>query len=286
MSSLAFIVWNVNPDFLDIGKLSIRWYGVLYAVAFYVGYKIMKNLYQAEKLNQKEVDRLTWHLALGIIIGSRLGFMILHSQENVVKQYWDNPLDILKIWEGGLSSYGAAVGILIAMYIYTRKGKVRSFLWIMDRVILVVIIGAVFIRMGNLINSEIYGVQTNLPWGFKFIKDSLNIGKPVSQVIPHHPTQIYESLLFLVLYIVMFRLFKNKRKHFAPGTILGIALIGLFSIRFCIEFIKEPQVSFNYAPLTRYGINMSHILSFPFILFGIIVLIYSTRLQKGKTVRL
>ncbi len=283
MSSFAFIVWNVNPDFLDIGKLTIRWYGVLYAVAFYVGYKIMQNLYKTEKLNQKEVDRLTWHLVLGILIGSRLGFIIIHSHEAIVKSYLDSPLDVIKIWEGGLSSYGAAVGILIAMYIYTRKGAVRSFLWVMDRVILVVIIGGVFIRMGNLLNSEIYGVQTSLPWGFKFVKDHINIGKPLSEIMPHHPTQIYEGLLYLGLYIFMFKLFKRNRKTFVPGTIFGISLICLFTIRFCIEFIKEPQVSFTYSPLARYGINMSHILSLPFILLGICLVIYSMRFQKGKT---
>jgi phosphatidylglycerol:prolipoprotein diacylglycerol transferase len=284
MTSLAYIVWNVNPDIFHIGALTVRWYGLLFAMAFLVGYKIMENVYKTEGIDTKEVDRLSLHMIVGVVVGARLGHVLFYQPDVYFNDYWSHPFDIFKIWEGGLASHGASIGILIAMFIYTRRGPVRSYMWMLDRIILTVPIGGFFVRMGNLMNSEIYGHVTNLPWGFKYVKDSINLGKPVEMVTINHPTQIYEGLLYLALFVFLWILYKKKHASLKPGTLFGMFLILLFSIRFFVEFFKEVQVDFEKDLLLQYGLNLGQLLSIPFILMGIFILIRSMRLTKGETI--
>jgi phosphatidylglycerol---prolipoprotein diacylglyceryl transferase len=274
MTFLGYITWNVNPDIFHLGPLTIRWYGLLFAMAFLVGYIIMENVYKTEHIAVKEVDRLSLHMILGVVIGARLGHVLFYQPD----YYFAHPLDILKIWEGGLASHGAAIGILIAIYIYTRKGPVRSYMWMLDRIILTVPIGGFFVRMGNLMNSEIYGHVTNLPWGFYFVRDA------AFDHMPHHPTQIYEGLLYLLLFVFLFILYKKKHASLKPGTLFGLFLILLFSIRFFVEFFKEVQVGFENNLIANYGLNLGQLLSIPFILIGIFILIRSMRLKTEEKI--
>ncbi len=273
MTNFGFIVWNVNPDIFHLGALTVRWYGLLFAMAFLVGYKIMEHVYKTENIPVKDVDRLSLFMIFGVVIGARLGHVLFYQPD----YYFAHPLDIFKIWEGGLASHGAAVGILIAMYIYSRKGPVRSYSWILDRIILTVPIGGFFVRMGNLMNSEIYGHATTLPWGFKFVRDSENMGLSLSQIQPHHPTQIYEGLLYLALFVFLIILYNKKHAVLKPGILFGTFLILLFSIRFFVEFFKEVQVPFEVDLVAKYGLNMGQLLSIPFIIAGIIILIRGLR---------
>jgi len=257
-----YIHWDINPEIVGFWGLSIRYYGVLFASAFFFGYLIMQKIFKKEGLPVELLDKLTVYVALGTIIGARLGHCLFYDPS----YYLSNPIEILKIWRGGLASHGAAIGILIALYYFSKKNK-KPYLWILDRIVIVVALAGFFIRMGNLMNSEIYGIPTNLPWGFIFVRRG--------EVIPKHPTQIYEALSYLLIFILLYSIYNKKGTNVRQGFIFSIFLILLFSVRFLIEFIKEVQVDFEQ----NMTLNMGQWLSIPFILIGI-YLLYRSYKQK------
>jgi len=174
---------------------------------------------------------------------------------------------VLQIWKGGLASHGAALGILIALYLFVKKEK-KPYLWILDRIVIVVAIGGFFVRMGNLMNSEIVGSITHMPWGFVFEREISYLGPE-----PRHPSQLYEGLLYLIIFAILTYLFFKKNLGEKQGFIFGLFLILLFTSRFFIEFFKEVQVDFEQT----LPIDMGQILSLPFILAGIIILYRSLK---------
>jgi len=257
-----YIHWDINPEIVGFWGLSILFYGVLFASAFFFGYLIMQKIFKKEGLPVELLDKLTVYVALGTIIGARLGHCLFYDPS----YYLSNPLEILKIWRGGLASHGAAIGILIALYYFSKKNK-KPYLWILDRIVIVVALAGFFIRMGNLMNSEIYGIPTKLPWGFIFVRNG--------EVIPKHPTQIYEALSYLLIFFLLYSIYNKKGTNVRQGLIFSIFLILLFSVRFLIEFIKEVQVDFEQTM----ALNMGQWLSIPFILTGI-YLLYRSYKQK------
>jgi phosphatidylglycerol---prolipoprotein diacylglyceryl transferase len=256
----AFINWNVNPQIFPILGLSVRWYGLLFAASFYFGYMLFNRFIKLEKLKIELLDRLIIYVGLGVIIGARLGHCFFYDP----KYYLQNPFEIIEIWKGGLASHGAAIGILVAIYFFAKKEKL-TYLWTMDRVVVTVALSGFFIRMGNLMNSEIYGVQTSLPWGFIFMREG--------ETLPKHPTQIYEALAYLLIFIVLYKLYNYYKSKPREGLLFGLFLILTFSMRFLIEFIKNPQEDFE----KTLPIDMGQILSIPLILAGIILLVYIYR---------
>ncbi len=251
--TLTSIVWDVSPVIFKLGSIQVRYYGLFFALAFLLGYIVLERLvFKREGLKVELLDKLATYVIIGTVIGARLGHVLFYEPA----YYLSHPLKILSIWEGGLASHGAAIGILLAIYLFTRKTG-KSFLWVLDRLVIVVALGGFFIRMGNLMNSEIYGHFTNLPWGFIFIRDG--------QTEPRHPTQIYEGLSYLILFFGLIIYYIKRYTTMRNGTIFGIFLIALFGVRFLIEFIKEPQVEFE----TTMALNMGQWLSLPFILIGI-----------------
>jgi prolipoprotein diacylglyceryl transferase len=174
---LDFIRWNVDPEFFHIGNISVRWYGILFAAAFVSGYFIMLKVFRKEGVAQELLDKLTIYMGIATIIGARLGHCLFYQPD----YYLRYPLEILMIWKGGLASHGAAAGILIALWFFARKTK-KSYWWTLDRIAIVVALSGFFIRSGNLLNSEIFGIPSMLPWAFVFIRDN---------PVPRHPTQIY-----------------------------------------------------------------------------------------------
>ncbi len=258
--TLGAIVWNVNPEIFRIGSFAIRWYGVLFATGFVFGYFIMGKIFKKEGIPINVLDTLTTYMVIGTVVGARLGHCLFYEPG----YYLSHPIKILEIWEGGLASHGAAVGILIALYLFSRKTK-KPYLWILDRVVIVVALAGFFIRTGNLMNSEIYGIQTSLPWGFIFER--------WNETVPKHPTQIYEGLSYLIIFFILYRIYLKKNVNLKHGYIFGLFLILLFSVRFLIEFIKEPQVGFE----KNMVLNMGQLLSIPFIIAGIFFLYYSKR---------
>jgi prolipoprotein diacylglyceryl transferase len=257
---LDYITWNVDPELIGFWKISIRYYGVLFAASFFFGYIIMQKMFKKEGLTTELLDNLTVYMAVATVIGARLGHCLFYQPE----YYLRNPWEILFIWHGGLASHGAAIGILIALYMFARKNK-KPYLWILDRIVIVVALAGFFIRMGNLMNSEIYGIETSLPWGFIFVRDG--------QLVPKHPTQIYEALSYLIIFIVLYWVYNKNQSKPRQGFIFGVFLIALFSVRFFIEFIKEVQVDFE----SSMTLNMGQWLSIPFVLAGIYLLYRSLK---------
>lgn len=265
---LSVIPWDVDPEIFRIGNMAVRWYGLLFASSFLVGYVIMNRIFRNENLNEAMLDRLTIYMALGTILGARLGHCFFYEPEYYLK----NPAEILAIWKGGLASHGAGIGILLAMWLFVRKEK-KDYAWIMDRIAIVVALAGFFIRMGNLMNSEIYGIETTVPWGFVFLRNG--------EVAPKHPTQIYEGLAYLFIFLLLFRIYwANKGQH-RQGIIISLFLILVFTSRFFIEFVKEDQVAFEEGM----KLNMGQLLSIPFILIGIAGLIMSIRSNKRLVIK-
>ncbi len=176
------------------------------------------------------------------------------------------------IWHGGLASHGAAIGILITLWLFVRKEK-KDYFWILDRIAIVVALSGFFIRMGNLMNSEIYGIETTVPWGFVFLRNH--------EVAPKHPTQIYEALAYLAIFILLFRMYWSKKGEHIEGLLISLLCILVFTARFFIEFLKEDQVAFEEGM----KINMGQLLSIPFILMGITGAYLSIKRNKRAVIK-
>jgi phosphatidylglycerol:prolipoprotein diacylglycerol transferase len=249
--TLAYINWSVKPEIFEFIGLSVRWYGVLFASSFFIGYLIMERIYKNEGVDVKSLDNLTTYLIVATVVGARLGHCLFYEPE----KYLADPIEILKVWEGGLASHGAAIGVIIALWLYSRKTK-QAFLWTIDRVVILAALAGTFIRLGNLMNSEIFGYQTDVPWAFVF--------KLVDDV-PRHPTQLYEALSYLVIFFFLLSLYYKQHKVLKPGFMLGLFLILVFLARFFIEFLKEPQVGFESDMM----LNMGQWLSIPFVMIGL-----------------
>jgi prolipoprotein diacylglyceryl transferase len=360
---LNYVIWNVKPQLVDFGSFEIRYYSLLFALGFVTGYIILSRVFKKQGLNQELLDRLTVYMVLSTIIGARLGHCLFYE----FSYYRHHLLEIFLPWRGkigedfeftgfqGLASHGAAIGILTGIYLFARKTK-SSYLWTMDMLVIVTALAGCFIRLGNLMNSEIYGNPTKNHYGFVFthdltrlltdkydgtiqevsfekIKDGANsdqlsvplqmnvlfarkvkdenivrhfgnsllpsdlrqydfdnniippsddsLGYQISRknknlmltaeidAVPRHPSQIYESLSYLLIFFILIFLYYTLRERLQEGFILGMFLLLVFLARFLIEFLKQNQESFEDA----YAINMGQILSIPFILIGITLLL-------------
>ncbi len=262
------IPWDVNPEIFRIGSFAVRWYGLLFASAFLFGYIILLRVFRNENLSDALLDKLTIYMAVGVIAGARLGHCLFYEPGF----YLSHPLEILAVWHGGLASHGAAIGILLAIWLFCRKEK-RDYNWVIDRVAIVVALAGVFIRTGNLMNSEIYGVETTVPWGFVFLRNG--------ETAPKHPTQIYEALAYLCIFLLLFWLYWRKKGEHIQGMLISLAIILIFVARFFIEFLKEDQVPFEAAM----KLNMGQLLSIPFIIIGCVWLYYSLKMKKRAVIK-
>jgi prolipoprotein diacylglyceryl transferase len=264
---LLIIPWNVDPEIFRIGPVAVRWYGLLFASSFLFGYIIMNRIFRNENLGEAVLDRLTVYMAIGTVVGARLGHCLFYEPS----YYLQHPLEILAIWRGGLASHGAAIGILIAIWLFVRKEH-KDYIWAMDRIAIVVALAGFLIRMGNLMNSEIYGVETTVPWGFVFLRNH--------EVAPKHPTQIYEGLSYLLIFFLLYRIYWSKKGEHLQGLLISLLLILVFTARFFIEFLKEDQVAFE----ATMKLNMGQLLSIPFILLGFIGLFWSIKAGKHAVI--
>lgn len=268
---LNFIVWDVSPEIFTIpqdikyiGGLSVRWYGLLFAMSFVFGYIIMEKIFKNEGIGEKVLDQLSTTMLISTVLGARLGHCLFYEPS----YYLANPFEILKIWEGGLASHGAAVGIFTGLYIFSRMNH-KPYLWVLDRIAIVVALSGFFIRTGNLMNSEIFGDITSLPWGFYFPR-YYDLALTVD---PRHPTQIYEALSYLAIFVFLFRSYWKQKGKTNNGELFGYFMVLLFGVRFLIEFIKVPQVGFEENMI----LNMGQILSIPLVLTGFVMLYFAKR---------
>jgi prolipoprotein diacylglyceryl transferase len=225
-------------------------------------------MFGREKIPMPLLEKLTIVVAVSTFVGARLGHCLFYQPE----YFLVHPLEIILpvrfsphfefIGYQGLASHGAAIGIFTGLWYFSWKHK-KNFVWLLDRIAIVVPLAGSLVRIGNLMNSEIYGDVTNLPWGFIFVR--------AGETLPHHPTQIYEALAYLALFVIVYLLYRYQLPKLRRGTLFGVFLIGLFTARFFIEFIKEPQVGFE----ATWVLNMGQLLSIPFILGGIGLLCWS-----------
>lgn len=260
---LSFITWTADPDIFHLGFLQVRWYGLMFAIGFLIGYKIVEKMWKKEDLPGPWLDKLFIYTILGTVIGARLGHCLFYAPGH----YLANPIEIFKIWEGGLASHGGTLGIIIAVYFYSKRVTHKSMLWTFDRLVVPTGLVAAMIRFGNLMNHEIYGHSTTYPWGFRFIENmaAWKKGAPPVFSLPSHPTQLYEAICYLVTFAVCMWLYWKKDAYKKEGLIFGVFMIGIFLSRFFIEFMKNYQEDFEANMI----LNMGQILSIPFILAGV-----------------
>ena len=248
--------WGIIPVLLQLGPLQIRWYGLCFAFAFLAGYQVVAWMFRRENKPEEDLDRLFITMFLGTVIGARLGHCLFYEPD----YFLSNPLEILKIWRGGLSSHGATTGIIIALYLYSRKRPEQPYMWVLSRISMVCALGGCFVRIGNFFNSEIVGKPSNLPWAVVFTR---------LDRIPRHPAMLYESLSYLILFFILTYVYLRTNPLKNPKLIFGLCFIIMFSSRFFIEFTKEPQEDFERSlPL-----DMGQLLSIPMVALGLYLLI-------------
>jgi prolipoprotein diacylglyceryl transferase len=256
------MIWNGSPELLVIGPLHLRWYGALFATAFICAYRIVRTMVFKDGLTLKQLDYLLWTIMGSVVIGARVGHCLFYQPEI----YLHDPVRILKVWEGGLASHGAALGVVIGVYLYTRYIKNLNQLQVYDRIMVPVALAGFFIRLGNFFNSEIIGKPTTMPWGVTFQR--------IDQV-SRHPAQLYESFTYLMIFFFLYRMYWKTDARLKPGTVFGWSLITIFGARFFLEFFKENQEAFENGMF----INMGQLLSLPFVAVGIYLIATSKRRQ-------
>lgn len=362
-----FILWDVSPEWFSLGPLTVRWYGLLFALGFLIGQQILIRIYKGEGKSEKHVESLTIYMVIATIIGARLGHCLFYQPD----YYLQHPLEILKIWEGGLASHGATIGILIAIYLYSKKETDQSYFYVLDRLVIVIAFAACLIRLGNLMNSEIIGKPTDLPTAFLFVHDAhaaieernsrfveevdikengqivkgindaplvgidISIGfkknlKSEEQIksfiqyqlrdtvrrytneenviipvelnpaitqhkdgthtaviqayaIPRHPSQLYESISSFLLFLLLLFIYSRKKSKTPEGRIFAIFVVVLFTLRFLYEYQKENQVDAESFIIERIGMNIGQLLSIPFILIGLFILMRSFK-KKNEVI--
>jgi prolipoprotein diacylglyceryl transferase len=259
---LAYITWTADPAafHIPIWGREIRWYALAFVLGLMRGLWILSKMWKHEKLNIEWLDKLFIYAVVSLIIGLRLGHILFYDPISYLK----NPLEILAIWHGGLASHGGAIGILIGIWIYSKRVTHKNMLWTLDRLVVPVGFIAVLVRLGNLMNSEIYGHPTTLPWGFNFVRSPEWHYPPING-LPCHPTQLYEAFFYLLTGFLCLWMYWKRENYRYQGLIFGVFLIGIFLSRFFIEFFKNVQESFEENMI----LDMGQLLSLPFIIAGI-----------------
>lgn len=255
---------------IDIGPLHIRWYGLMFALGFWIGTNIVAKMFKHEGAPESWLGKLLIWTICATVIGARLGHVFFYEWD----YYSAHPDKIIAFWEGGLASHGGTIAIIIAVFLFSWITTKRSPLWTFDRLVIPIALVGAMIRIGNLMNSEIFGHATDLPWGFMFVRS--REWQVLYDGVACHPTQIYESLAYLALFGVLMWMYWKKNAEERPGLIFGVFLTWLFTARFFIEFVKNPQVAFE----NDMTLNMGQLLSIPFILIGIGLIIYAMSRPK------
>ncbi len=258
---MNYFVWDISPEIFRVGSLSVRWYGLLFALGFIVGYELFQWFFKIEKKNVKDIDKLTIVMILSTIIGARLGHCFFYEPQ----YYLSNPIEILYVWKGGLASHGAAIAILIGIWYFVSRNKQYKYLWILDRLVITVAFAGALIRLGNFFNSEILGIPTNVPWAiiFSSVDD-----------IPRHAVQLYESISYFIIFLYLLIEYYRKKENSPTGRTFGAFLTLVFLARFILEFYKEQQTTLE----SGLPLHMGQLLSIPFILIGLFFWIKSYKI--------
>lgn len=278
--------WNADPVMIQIGSVPIRYYGLFFASTILIGFYLMRRILRQYGFKDKMADDFLLWGVLGVVIGARLVHCLFYEPEF----YLSNPLEILKIYKGGVASHGATIGLITAVFIFVKKYKIKFF-ELSDGIVFAAAVGATLVRIGNFFNSEIVGRVTDLPWGIKFLKhgEDLSLARNAAtgncdissiecliQYWPiRHPSQLYEAAGGLTILIVMYIVSVIYKDRKMPGIYAGIFLTMYFTFRFLIEFVKEFQTLHE-------GLTMGQYLSIPFVIFGIWALVGAIRKEPEK----
>lgn len=263
---LLYILWNPDLEIFRIGNFAIRWYSTCWLIGLALAYFIVKWLYKDQKVKDAYFDPLFMYCFLGILIGARLGHCLFYQPEYFLSS-WTHVVEMFlpihQMADGswkftgyeGLASHGGTIGLMVALYLYYRKTGMN--LWhVLDDIAIATPITACFIRLGNLMNSEIIGTPTNVPWAFIFERVDMT---------PRHPGQLYEAIAYFFFFFVMLHFYKRTSKKVGTGFYFGLCLTLIFTFRFFIEYTKDIQVDFESGMI----FNMGQLLSIPFIILGI-----------------
>jgi len=272
MLKQLYINWTVTPGLID-GWSTPNKYGLLFVTGIIIGYFVIKRMFREDKIDESYLDKLLMFVVVATIVGARLGHVFFYDWE----YYSKNPQDIIKVWEGGLASHGAAIAILLALYFYSKYIIRKPMLWILDRVVAPIAIAGCFIRLGNLVNHEIIGKVTTLPWGFIFNNSPEAINPETGEILPRHPAQLYEAIYYLFTFLLLMYLYWKKDWRKKTGAIFGMFMIVLWTGRFLIEFVKDAQTDRDI----HATISTGQWLSVPFIIAGIVILYISLKRQEA-----
>ncbi len=295
MNILLSVDWNFNPDVFKIGSFPIKYYSLMYVLAFVLGLQIMKSIFKKDKISLEKLDPLFIYTVVAMLIGARVGHYLFYEENYTLAEVFLpfklNPFEYTGF--RGLASHGAAIGIILAMFIYSKRVVKKPVLWVLDRVVIPAALGAMFVRFGNLFNSEIVGKATGTDFGFKFIRNDISQYKAMSvtgaksinraydlianssrfrdtlmEVPNRYPTQLYEALGYLLTFFVLWYVYWKTDKKQQLGYLFGLFMVMLWSIRFFIEFLKEAQVE-GREDWVLNSLNTGQLLSIPLVLIGL-----------------
>jgi phosphatidylglycerol:prolipoprotein diacylglycerol transferase len=276
------INWNVRPEIFDNLKTP-NLYGLLFVSGLIIGYFVTKRMFKKENISEDILDKLVMYVVLATIIGARLGHVLFYGtyfdfidQNGIFHEgYFSHPLSIFKVWEGGLASHGGVIALLISLWIFSKRVSKKPYLWILDRIVAPSAIAATFIRLGNLVNSEIVGDPTNVPWAFSFPNyyDELT---GIYDATPRHPAQLYEAICYVIIFLILMFMYWKKEAWRRPGLLFGTFFILLFTARFFVEFIKLGQTERD----DHFFINTGQMLSIPFVIVGIVFLVRAMNKER------
>ena len=253
---MEHFIWSVDPILFSFGSFKIHWYGLLFATAILTGFAIMNRIYIHEKKPIEQLENLQMYMIVGIVVGARLGHCLFYDPVF----YFSHPLEIFAVWKGGLASHGGGTGAILATYYYAKKSNI-SFLYLLDRLAIPTASFAFFVRMGNLMNSEIVGNPTDVPWAIIFSR---------VDELARHPAQVYEALSYLSIFFILGAMYLIPKKQLPSGMIFGSFLTLVFTARIVIESVKVPQAAY-----TNDFLSTGQMLSIPFLLIGIALIIWS-----------
>lgn len=264
------MIWMADPVALSLGPITVRWYGLLFSGGFIIGYFMMNYMFKLKGYKTDDLDRLLIYVIVGTVIGARLGHCLIYEPD----YYLANPIEILKIWKGGLASHGGTVGVVLAFYLFIKRSKQKySFFELADMIVVPIALVCTFIRLGNFMNSEILGKPTDGPFGIIFAR--------IGDMTPRYPAQLFEAAAYFATFILLAILYFKWKKR-PQGMLLGILLLLIYTARFFIEPLKEEQADYNLND----GMNVGQLLSIPFIIGSLVLMAILYVYDKKKKAKL